>query len=404
MKTHYEVIIIGAGPAGIGAATALEKAGIHDYIVLEREAAVGGVPRHCHHPSFGIKTHYYPMTGPHYIQKILSGLSLEKFVTQATVIAIQPKGHLEISTPHGIITVYGKRIILATGARETPRHPRLVSGLRPQGILTTGALQQLIYLQNLKPCRAPVIVGTEVVSFSALWTLRAAGIKTKAMLESYSRPLAWRASALLPTVLGTSIHYHTKISEIGGLKRVEYIEFENILTGEKQQIMCDSVIFTGKFVGEYTLIRHSHLAQLPQTGCPITDQFGRCSDDSYFATGNMLHPVETGEQCFLEGRRIGENVAHALQGHLPVMRQRIPIISKDSRLRVVFPSCLSGIKEAQTLTLRLRTAGYIRGELIVRSGVEVLSRTKVHQLPERGITVKNITIPTATESLEVDII
>ena len=39
-------------------------------------------------------------------------------------------------------------MILATGCRERPRSARLVPGSRPEGVMTTGTLQQLVYLKG----------------------------------------------------------------------------------------------------------------------------------------------------------------------------------------------------------------------------------------------------------------
>ena len=51
-------------------------------------------------------------------------------------------------------------ILLAFGVRETPRSARLIGGDRPWGVITTGALQQFVYLQKIRPFRRAVIVGT----------------------------------------------------------------------------------------------------------------------------------------------------------------------------------------------------------------------------------------------------
>ena len=44
----------------------------------------------------------------------------------------------------------------------TPRPPRLVSGRRPWGVLTTGALQQMVHLAGLRPCSRAVIIGSDL--------------------------------------------------------------------------------------------------------------------------------------------------------------------------------------------------------------------------------------------------
>ena len=85
-----------------------------------------------------------------------------------------------------------RAILLAFGVRETPRSARLIGGDRPWGVITTGALQQFVYLQKIRPFRRAVIVGSELVAFSALLTLRHGGIATAAMIEEGPRITARR--------------------------------------------------------------------------------------------------------------------------------------------------------------------------------------------------------------------
>ena len=160
-----DVAIVGSGPSGIAAATALSKSGVKNIVVYEREAEIGGIPRHTHHPSFGLLVFKRPMSGPKFISAIRKRCPQVRFETSTTITAIRKGGELDIATSKGIQTLRARHIILATGARETPRHARLVSGLRPIGVTTTGALQQYIYGANTEPFRHPVIVGTELVSF-----------------------------------------------------------------------------------------------------------------------------------------------------------------------------------------------------------------------------------------------
>ncbi|HEJ7009522.1 TPA: NAD(P)-binding domain-containing protein, partial [Serratia marcescens] len=115
MKTEYQVAIVGAGPAGIAAATALRQAGIEDVVLLEREQQAGGVPRHCRHPTFGLQTFYRPMLGSTYVDKILARAGQVEIRTGVTVLAIKPDGELTITDRHGVSTLKAQRVILATG-------------------------------------------------------------------------------------------------------------------------------------------------------------------------------------------------------------------------------------------------------------------------------------------------
>lgn len=53
-EPRYEVAVIGAGPAGIAAGAKLRKAGIDDFVILERADDVGGSWNENHYPGLGV--------------------------------------------------------------------------------------------------------------------------------------------------------------------------------------------------------------------------------------------------------------------------------------------------------------------------------------------------------------
>ena len=73
-------------------------------------------------------------------------------------------------------------MLLATGCRERPRAARLVPGDRPSGVLTTGELQQRVYLGGERLAGRALVVGAEHVSFSAAVTLAHAGARVIALV------------------------------------------------------------------------------------------------------------------------------------------------------------------------------------------------------------------------------
>lgn len=401
MSQIYEVIIIGAGPSGLAAARSLLKKGVRNILLIEREKDAGGVPRHCRHPTFGIQTFLRPMNGHVWAKKILSIVEGScEIRTSTTVTSIKAGGEIEISSDDGIETLKAKRVIIATGVRETPRHPRLVSGLRPQGVLTAGALQQFIYLRKLKPGLRPVIVGSELVSFSAIWTLRNAGIKALALIDENPRPLAFRPSVLYAKLLGVDVYMGSHITSINGKERVESVEFRDA-DGNKNQIACDSIIFTGCFTGEYTLIRKSHLAFEPESGRPLFDQYGQCSDPAYFVVGNMTHPADMGDQCYQEGLRVGLNVAESLT--INASRSFTVSVVHDDLFKLTAPNMLCISKRAEKATLNVRVTRYFNGEIIVKRGSDILYKGKHRCLPERRILLKNIDLSGVASEDEITV-
>ena len=288
-KLTVDVAIIGSGPAGIAAAITLKKAGIDNIVVLEREDQAGGIPRHCGHIAFGFKKYKRILTGPQYAQKnIEEALSLGIIIKlKTTVTALGKEGVLSVvSSADGGYEIKAKRVIIATGTREKPRSARFVSGDRVLGICNTGALQGMVYLKNKIPFKRPIIVGTEIVSFSSLLTCRKGGIKPVAMLEKNSRasvrwPIYYGAS-----FFGTRLLLGTSIQKIQGKDRVESVVVKN---GDKklETIECDGVLFTGEFTPESSLVRMSHLEFDASTFSPIVNDQGCCSDSIYYAAGNV---------------------------------------------------------------------------------------------------------------------
>ncbi|MCJ8300827.1 MAG: FAD-dependent oxidoreductase, partial [Pseudomonadales bacterium] len=157
---QVDVAIIGAGPAGLAAATQLRQRGVDQVVVLDREVEGGGIPRHCGHPPFGMREFYRVLTGPQYAKRLVAQAITAgvRVLTRHTITRLLHGGELEVATPDGLITIMAKRVLIATGVRETPRSARLVTGARPLGITTTGALQSMFYLKGLVPFKRPVVI------------------------------------------------------------------------------------------------------------------------------------------------------------------------------------------------------------------------------------------------------
>jgi thioredoxin reductase len=395
----FDVAIVGAGPAGLSAARVLREAGVQRVVVLDREGEEGGVPRHCAHPTFGLGEFRRPMTGPAYARRLRRAAGDVEIRTLTTVTALHPGGGLSVTTPEGPAELVARRVLLATGARETPRPPRLVSGTRPIGVMTTGALQQFVHLKHLRPMARAVVVGTELVSFSALLTLRHAGIQVAAMVGEGRRVVAWRLAALYPRLLRVPILLGTGIEEIQGAERVEAVVLGD---GERRRIACDGVVFTGRFVPESSLLSGSHLEVTPGLRAPVVDQAWRCSDSAFYAAGNVLRPVETAGWAAREGMSAARAIADDLAGRGDGGGRVIPVTWREP-IRIVTPQrlCLPGPRLGR-LHFKMRVAREARGRLrVLVDGREVVSR-RMHVLPERRISLPRDLSLDGAEAIHVE--
>ncbi|HTQ70946.1 MAG TPA: FAD-dependent oxidoreductase [Acidocella sp.] len=378
-----DVAIIGGGPAGIAAALRLKARGVPRVTIIEREEVTGGVPRHCGHPPFGMREFGRILSGPAYARRLASAAQAAgvEILLRHSVVALLPGGGLTMAAPDGVKQIKARRVLLATGARETSRAARLVGGTRPIGVLNTGALQAYVTLHGLVPFRRPVVVGTELVSLSALSICRHHNIRPVAMVEANPRLTASWPFTLYPKLLGVPLYLNATIDRIDGISRVERVVLSN-----GQSLDCDGVLFTGQFLPEASLVQASHLRLDDGTRGPAVDQYGRCSDLAYFAAGNLLRPVESAGWSFREGTLAGDYIADDLSGGLPSTEGALEVLAGEG-VRFVLPQRLAHVVPLRGW-LQLRVGAPVQGQLRIRAGEAVLYRRRVNARPERRILIE----------------
>ena len=252
--------------------------------------------------------------------------------------------------------------------------------------MTTGALQQFVHPARMRPFRRAVIVGSELVSFSAILTLRSAGIEAAAMIESNRRITAPRPGDLIARhLLGVPVLTDTRLVTIEGQRSVEGVILEH--GGARRAIACDGVVFTGRFQPENALIRASHLALDRGSGGPVVDQYWRCSDPPYFSCGNVTHPVESASRCYREGLRVAETMAADLGGRLPRPDKAVRI-ETGGAIRYLCPQIVARPDGASgRWSLNARAAREVRGSLHVLAAEERIWSRRIHALPERRLVI-----------------
>ncbi|MFF2944106.1 NAD(P)/FAD-dependent oxidoreductase [Streptomyces niveus] len=353
-----DVLVVGAGPAGLALASRLAATGEAGVEVVDREDEPGGVPRHCLHAGFGTRDLRRPMTGPAYAlhwadAAVRAGATLRTGVTVTGWSGAPATDSLavDVTSPAGLERITARAVVLATGARERPRSARLVPGTRPAGVFTTGELQRTVRLHRRPVGRRALVVGAESVSYSAVRTLREAGVEVVAMVTELPHHQVSPATALDARLRhGVPLLVGTRVGELLGRGRLSGVVLRRA-DGRSTTVACDTVVFTGDWIPDHELARLGGVTLDRATRGPAVDGSFRTDRAGVFAVGNLLRGIEPAGTAAREGLlAAGPVLRHLTAGTAPASRVPVQV---EAPLRWITPSRLDPADP------RVATGGFI---------------------------------------------
>jgi len=192
-----DVVVVGAGPAGLAAATLLAEQQAR-VVLLDEQPAVGGqiyrgIERAVEHPSL------LTALGPDYVYGATlvarfraSGAA---YRPGSLVWQVTPEREVWFSADGSSHLVRADAVILATGAMERPVP---LPGWTLPGVMTAGALQIMLKSSGVVPGEPFVVAGSGPLLFLLVQQYLAAGARPAAVLDTTARANEWRALRHLP--------------------------------------------------------------------------------------------------------------------------------------------------------------------------------------------------------------
>lgn len=180
-KPDADVVVIGAGPAGMSAAIEAAEAGCR-VIVIDMQPAPGGQIFRSIEENFDGKANTGPLLqalGPTYragkalVEKFRATAGID-YRPNATVWELRADGTVGWLDGMSAGFVRGSRIVLANGAMERPVP---FSGWTLPGVMTAGAVQTLLKAGRLKPEGRIVLAGTGPLIMLLADQLRRLGVR-----------------------------------------------------------------------------------------------------------------------------------------------------------------------------------------------------------------------------------
>ena len=319
VKEHYELVVIGGGPAGMAGAIAAREAGIEDILVIERDHELGGILQQCIHNGFGLHQFKEELTGPEYAERYIRMLKEKGIICKLDTMVLslgQDRQVSYINTVDGLVTIQAGAIVLAMGCRERTRGAINIPGTRPAGIFSAGTAQRFVNIEGYMVGRKVVVFGSGDIGLIMARRIVLEGGEVVAVIERkpYSEGLVRNYVQCIQDFNIPMLLEHT-IVDIHGKDRVEGITIAQTdhrkmpLAGTERDLECDTILFSRGLIPENELSKGAGVKLHRQTGGPVVNEAMETSVEGIFACGNVVHVHDLVDWVSDESRKAGRGAA-----------------------------------------------------------------------------------------------
>lgn len=306
---RYDLIVIGAGPAGLSAAIEGAKAGMRTAVFDENEKPGGQLFKQIH-KFFGSKEHHAKIRGINIGKELLeeaerAGVEVH---LSSVVIGIFPEKCISVNTGDHIHTYRAESIIVATGAAE-----RMIpfKGWTLPGVIGAGAAQTMMNLHGVQPGKRILMMGSGNVGLVVSFQLLQAGCQVEAVIDAAPRIGGYGVHAAKVARTGVPFYLSHTIIEVKGTDHVESVVIGevdsnwNIIPGSEKEIEADTVCVAVGLNPMSQLIRMTG-AEMKDAGglVPICDEYGATSIPGIFAAGDVSG-IEEASSAMIGGHLAG---------------------------------------------------------------------------------------------------
>ena len=327
-----DVVVIGAGPAGLAAACAAKENGAGKVVVVERDDAPGGILQQCIHNGFGLHRFKEELTGPEYAQRFVDKAHECDVNIKCGTMVVEIVPPKEAETYHTVTTmsrrggledIKAKAVVLAMGCRERPRGALMTPGTRPAGVYTAGTVQRLVNMDGIMPGKRVVILGSGDIGLIMARRLTFQGAKVLACIE-----IMKKSSGLMRNVVQCLQDYdiplllsHT-VTDVEGREHVTGVKVSKVddnlkpIPGTEMHFDCDTLLLSCGLIPENELSKGAGVEIDPKTRGPKVDSSMATSVPGIFAGGNVVKVYDLVDWVSRDSEIAGRSAAAYAKGIL----------------------------------------------------------------------------------------